>query len=79
MTIGLIFTLFLVPLNRKIASVEQGLEIGGCTLRETTEGLGTWPSPPARGKCAEEDIYTIKHPHWPGASFNFMGPSRGAY
>ena len=63
MTIGLIFTLFLVSLNKKIASVEQGLEIGGCTLRETREGLGTWPSPPARGKCAEEDTYTIKHPH----------------
>ena len=56
MTIGLIFTLFLVSLNKKIASVEQGLEIGGCTSRKTREGLGTWPSPPALGKCAEEDI-----------------------
>ena len=59
MTIGLIFTLFLVSLNKKIASVEQALEIGGCTLGETREGLGTWPSPPALGKCVEEDIYTI--------------------
>ena len=59
MTIGLIFTLFLVSLNKKIASVEQGLEIGGCTLRETREGLGTWTSPLAIVKCAEEDKYTI--------------------
>ena len=60
MTIGLIFTLILVSLNKKIASVEQGLEIGGCLgLRETREGLCSWPNPPARGKCAEEDIYTI--------------------
>ena len=57
MTIGLIFTLLLVALNKKIACVEKGLEIGGCTLRETREGLGTWPSPPALGKCAEEDKY----------------------
>ena len=56
MTIGLIFTLFLVLLNKKIASVEQGLEIGGCTLTETREGFGTWPSPPALRKWAEEDI-----------------------
>ena len=56
MRIGLIFPLFLVSLNKKIASVEQGLEIGGCTSRKTREGLGTWPSPPALGKCAEEDI-----------------------
>ena len=47
MTIGLIFTLFLVSLNKKIVSVEQGLEIGGCTLRKTRAGLGTWFSPPA--------------------------------
>ena len=53
MTIGLIFTLLLVALNKKIACVEKGLEIGGCTLRETREGLGTCPSPPALGKCAE--------------------------
>ena len=57
MTSGLIFTLLLVALNKKIACVEKGLEIGGCTLRETREGLGTWPSPPALGKCAEEDKY----------------------
>ena len=57
MTIGLIFTLLLVALNKKIACVEKGLEIGGCTLRETREGLGTWPSPPELGKCAEEDKY----------------------
>ena len=57
MTIGLIFTLLLVALNKKIACVEKGLEMGGCTLRETREGLGTWPSPPALGKCAEEDKY----------------------
>ena len=57
MTIGLIYTLLLVALNKKIACVEKGLEIGGCTLRETREGLGTWPSPPALGKCAEEDKY----------------------
>ena len=43
---------FLVSLNKKTVSVEQ--------LRETREGFGTWPSPPAlTGKCAEEDIYTI--------------------
>ena len=41
MTIGLIFTLFLVSLNKKIASVKRGLEIAVCTLRETREGLGT--------------------------------------
>ena len=57
MTIGLIFTLLLFALNKKIACVEKGLEMGGCTLRETREGLGTWPSPPALGKCAEEDKY----------------------
>ena len=56
MTIVLIFTLFLVSLNTKIASVEQGLEIGGCNLRVTREGLGTWPSPSALEKCPEEDI-----------------------
>jgi len=83
MTISLIFTLFLVSLNKKIDSVEQGLEIGGCTLREMREGLGTWPRAHPHGKCAEEDTYTIdrkwpnKHPHWPGASFAFMGPSGG--
>ena len=49
MTIGLIFPLLLVSLNKKIASVEQGLEIGGCTLRKTRAGLGTWFSPPALG------------------------------
>ena len=56
MTIGLIFTLFLISLNEKIPSVEQGLEIAGCTLREIREWLGMWPIPPALGKCAEEDI-----------------------
>ena len=59
MTIGLIFTLVLVSLNKRMVSVEQGLEIGGCTLRETREVLGTWLSPPAFGKCAEEDTHTI--------------------
>ena len=40
MTIGLIITLFLVSLNKNISSVEQGLEVAGCTLRETRERLG---------------------------------------
>ena len=34
-------------------------EVACCTLRETREGLGMWPRPPALGKFAEEDIYTI--------------------
>ena len=50
----------LVSLNKKTASFEQELEIGGCSLGETREGLGTWPSSPALGKCAEEDIYLIE-------------------
>ena len=60
MTIGLIFNLFLVSLNKNIARVEQGLQIGGCTLRETRKELSTLlASPPVLGKWAEEDIYTI--------------------
>ena len=40
---------YIVALNKKIACVEKGLEIGGCTLRKTRAGLGTWFSPPALG------------------------------
>ena len=71
MTIGLIFTLLLVALNKKIACVEKGLEIGGCTLRETREGLGTWPNPP--GKCAEEDKYIYIYIYLSSSSAHFPG------
>ena len=60
-------------------------EVACCTLRETREGLGMWPRPPALGKFAEEDIYTInrklpnKHLQLPGASFNFLDPSGGVF
>ena len=48
MTIGLIFTLLLVSLNKEVASVEKGLEIGGCTLRETREGARHARTDPGR-------------------------------
>ena len=58
MTIGSISNLFLVSFNKHIASVEQGLEIGGCTLRETREGLSTWPRAHPHSGSALKKTYT---------------------
>ena len=57
MTIGLIITLFLVSLNKNISGVEQGLEVAGCTLRETREKLGAWPRAHPHSGSALEKIY----------------------
>ena len=54
MTIVLTFTLFLVSLNTKIASVEQGLEIAGCTLRETI----------GRGSARDLEPTRTREVHW---------------
>ena len=72
------FYFVLVSLNKKIASVEQGMVVPWEKIgRGLARGLA-----PTRARQVRWRIYILnkwanKHPFWPGASFNFMGPNGG--